>query len=674
MPLPTLPMRARSRPLAWAAILTLGVHAPGLPSRAEGVPPTGRQEPGSVAVDAYARGLDLVGQGRWRDALDHWERARDSLSAAGVQDPRIGIGYVEIATANEATELYATATEMVLWGLSGTPVAASSDAIRQELERVRVILSDEERRRWASLDEAPDAEVVRALKRFWVEKDPTPTTRENERLIEHWTRIRDARSRFVRNTRSVIGTDDRGLVYLRFGEPARSDHGFLGASEQEMRIRLPGTRHAEDRANLRRYDVNPQYEVWVYDRLNDQGFTYFLFGNVDGTGPFELVDGVHELIPPSARSAASARATSGGVPAEHYLQLFYYQDLSVLGGHFGRRFGELERLWNLYTERRRSYVSATGAAPQESELEALEFRFRDEDTYNPPNPPQVPVLSEFEGRARDEIVAQMVRTLSDDDVPLLVLLSASAPRLTADRRAAYRQELALPGWTMRHSLIIRDEDLDEVGRLVQPVDPRRADVASFVIRHVPRPLHLTVTAQTLQEARAPDDDPDAEAPRSDTLVASSRLPGQVHLVPDAPLSPDTTRFEMSDLLTGTPLPPGIDGEGLPYEVLPARTLWRRDPLRIYLELYHIGRAADGSTDLRARFRVVPLDDDGEVDSDREALELDQVRLTPEARTYREFFDIALRDQDLGRYRLEVEVTDGLRGQTVLRTAEIRLVD
>lgn len=675
---PSLPMRRRGRgPARWLP-LALGLAVPGvLPAQVEGAPapvPAGRQDPS--AADPYARGMALVGEGRWRDALDFWERARDSLSAAGVQDPRIGFGFVEVATANDASDLYDTATEMVLWGLSGSPVADASDAVRMELERIRVILPDDERREWESLDEASDDDVVRRIKRFWVEKDPTPTTPENERLIEHWTRIREARGRFVQNTRSVIGTDDRGLVYLRFGEPDRSDGGFLGASEQEMRIRLPGTRHSADRANLRRYDVSPQYEVWVYDSLNDQGFTYFLFGNVDGTGPFELVDGVHRLIPPSARSAASARATSGGVPAEHYLQLFYYQDLAVVGGHFGRRFGELERLWNSYTERRRSYVSATGAAPQESELEALEFRFRDEDTYNPPNPPQVPVLSEFEGRARDEIVAQMIRTLSDDGVPLLVLLSASAPRLTADLRSAYRQELTLPGWTMRHSLIIRDRDLDEVGRLVRPVDPRRADVASFVIRHVPQPLHLTVTAQTFQEAPEadPDDPASADTPPSDTLVASGRLPGQVHLVPGPPLDPDTARFEMSDLLTGTPPPPGIDPEGLVYEVLPSRSLWRRDPLRIYLELYHLGRLADGSTDVRARFRVVPIGDDGEVDPEREALELDQVRLTPRGSTYREFFDIALRDQAVGRYRLEVEVTDGLRGQTIRRVAEIRLVD
>lgn len=653
----------RHRSLPWAGLLGL-VFLPAAGAAEQSSEPPGEASPARF----YEDGLRLAGQGLWEDALTLWDEARDQFADGGERDPRIGIGYVELATEREATEFYGTASEMLLWALSGAPIDEGREAIRTELERVRAILSEEERQRWAEWDDAPEADVAMRLKRFWVEKDPTPTSPENERLIEHWLRIHEARRRFTFNTRSVIGTDDRGMIFLRFGEPARSDNGFLGASEQEMRIRLPGARHSADRAALRQYDTNPQYEVWVYDRLNDQGFTYFLFGNIDGTGPFELVDGVHELIPPAARSAASARNVAGGVPAEHYLQLFYYQDLSVVGGHFGRRFGELERLWNLYTERRRSYVSATGAAPRESELEALEYRFRDEDEYNPPNPPQVPVLSEFEGRARDEIVAQMVRTLSDDGTPLLVLLSTSAPRITADRRSAYRQRLDLPGWTMRHAVLIRDENLDEVGRLVQPVDPRRADVASFVLRHVPRPLHLTVTAQTLQEA------PETEGqPRPDTLVASNRLPGQVHLVPGTPLSTDTAHFEMSDLLTGTPLPPGMDLEGLPYEVLPARTLWRRDPLRVYLELYHLAWGGDGA-DVVGSFRVVPLGDDGSVDDERDPITLDDVRLTPSGPTYREFFDISLRDQETGRYRLEVEITDRIRGETLRRTVELRLVD
>lgn len=659
----------RPAPFLAAFALLAGGASPsaGLQSDGPGDPPP---EESAGPPSFYEEGLALVEEGRWREGLSLWEAARDDLATQSIQDPRIGFGYMEVATENEATDLYATASDMVLWGLSGDPVPVAHDAIHEELERIRMIVPDTAQGYWESMAEAPVDDLLLQLKRFWVELDPTPLTSENERLIEHWERIREARRRFVYNRSSPIGTDDRGAVFVRYGEAPRTDRGSLGASESEMRLRLPGTRHSQDRSVLRGYDTNPQYEVWVYDELNDQGFTYFLFGNIDGTGPFELVTGVEELIPPAARSAATARNVAGGVPADHYLRLFYYQDLSVVGGHFGSRFGELDRLWNLYSERRRSYVSATGAAPQESELEALEIRFREEDVYHPPNPPQKAVLSEFEGRARDEVVAQMIRTLSEDEVPILVVLSTSAPRLRADRRQAYREELQIPGWAMRHALLIRDQQLDEVGRLEKPIDPTRADVASFVIRHVEQPLHLTVTAQTWQQAPQEDDAP---PPAPDSLVESERLPGQVHFRPGAPLDPDTSRLEMSDLLTGTPIPPGVDGGALPYDVLPAQTLWRRDPLRIYMEVYHIARRG-GASDLRARFSVIPLTDEGEIDDDRESITLDDVRLEPEGRSYREFFDISLRDQEPGRYRLEVEITDAIRQETRRRTSELRLVN
>lgn len=214
---------------------------------------------------------------------------------------------------------------------------------------------------------------------------------------------------------------------------------------------------------------------------------------------------------------------------------------------------------------------------------------------------------------------------------------------------------------MRHTLIIRDQELDEVGRLVQAVSSERADVSSFAIRHVTQPLHLTLTARTLR-----DDE------ESDTLVASDRLPGQVHLRPEPPLTTDTARLEVSDLMTGTTVPPGMDVSTLPYAILPSRRIWRQDPLRIYLEMYHLGQEG-GSAHLEALFRVIPLDDAGEVDDEREVIALD-FQAEPIGATYREFFDVALRDQRPGRYRLQVEITDRVRNQTVRRQAVFELVD
>lgn len=621
-------------------------------------------DPAALPDDGFVEaGRALLEREGPEAALAFWEEAWGELAARGVHDPALGVAFIETAAALPDSSWRATATDLYLWSLTSPLVPGGRSVLEEELERVLLLVDPETSDRMAEFRTASDSALARELKRFWIERDPTPVSPANERLLEHWERILHARENFVYTRRPPLGTDDRGVVYLRYGEPDRVVKGHLGASEHELQIRVP--RSLEARQRIRQYDPNPQFEVWVYDRLNEAEFSYFLFGNRDGTGPFERVDGVHELIVPSARSTASSRFTPGGIPASYYMELFYYQDLSRVGGFFGDRFSELDQLWNKYIHRGNNFTSAGRASPTTSEVEMFTDRYRMEDEFYPPGVPARPVDSEFEGRARDELVAQSMRVLSDDDVPLLVVVGASAPRLTADRRSAYSQgRFDLPGWVMRHSLIVRDRDLSEVGRLVQPVEARRADVSSFVIRHVPEPLHLTLTAQTLVE------DPEAAA---DTLVDSGRYPGQVHIVPEEPLVADRGRFELSDLLTGTIVPPEFQFSGLPYPLLPARQLWVQDPLRVYLEMYHMGTAADGRARLDASFRVVPLLEDGTRDRDREPLTL-QVELTPSTGgAYRETFDMQLRDQEPGRYLLEVEIHDRIRDQVRRRSAELRLM-
>jgi len=55
------------------------------------------------------------------------------------------------------------------------------------------------------------------VRRYWRLRDPTPTTEENERLIEHERRIGDAKRDFAAKTAS--GWDDRGDVWIAFGAP-----------------------------------------------------------------------------------------------------------------------------------------------------------------------------------------------------------------------------------------------------------------------------------------------------------------------------------------------------------------------------------------------------------------------------------------------------------------------
>lgn len=64
--------------------------------------------------------------------------------------------------------------------------------------------------------EISEDEFPEYLRRFWDSRDPDPTSRINERLVEHYRRITYARVMF---SRSGFPWDRRGEIYVRYGEP-----------------------------------------------------------------------------------------------------------------------------------------------------------------------------------------------------------------------------------------------------------------------------------------------------------------------------------------------------------------------------------------------------------------------------------------------------------------------
>jgi GWxTD domain-containing protein len=82
-------------------------------------------------------------------------------------------------------------------------------------EEVPYIISDEERKTFKAL--ATDQERERFVEQFWLRRDPTPGTPENEFRDEHYRRIAYANNRF---TASIPGwKTDRGRIYIQYGPP-----------------------------------------------------------------------------------------------------------------------------------------------------------------------------------------------------------------------------------------------------------------------------------------------------------------------------------------------------------------------------------------------------------------------------------------------------------------------
>lgn len=613
------------------------------------------EAPQDVSEDPYARGLELRESGDWASALEVWERARESLGKETRSDPRIGIAFVETTVEHRAYWQYEAASEMYLWGFGGSNLETHADVVREEVERVLPLLDPEEAEVWRSEIEENIELVANRLQRFWVEKDPTPGSVVNERLMEHWQRIVYARENFQNNSRTVYRTDDRGLIYVKYGEPGMKRAGALGATEMELRIWVTDPGSA---AMLRQLDRHPNYEVWVYDSLRPDRLTYFLFGNRGGTGQFELVDGVEDLISDAAYSPSSRRRMPGGIKAFYFLQLFYYGDLAPIGGPFARRHEELSQLWGGAESRGISY--GVGAVPpRESAVQALELRYREENRSNPETTPTVASRSEYEARRREvEVMAWPMRVLSPEDEPRLVLMALSSPRLSLSGLGVPGARLQLPTYAMRHTLIVRDARFDEIGRVSNWVGGELENVSTFTLRHIDTALDYTVLAEVFASREA-----EGLAPGAEPLAAA-----QTVVAPPEPLTTAAESLELSDVLTGIEIPQAYASEEFPFPILPSHQIWYPDPVKVYLEVYHLALGEDGTARFKVDVEVTPVAALGR----GEAARTITLGLDYESDTSRKAVAIDIANVPLGSYFLRVTVTDLISGQSRARTVPVEL--
>jgi len=106
-------------------------------------------------------------------------------------------------------------------------------------ERVRYnglqyLLNNHQKKQYLSLETRDERDGW--LERFWLEMDPTPTTRSNERRKEHRDRVELAVARY--GCEDPPGWDDRGEILIRFGHPDSTKRVWAEINRLEQR--MPG--------------------------------------------------------------------------------------------------------------------------------------------------------------------------------------------------------------------------------------------------------------------------------------------------------------------------------------------------------------------------------------------------------------------------------------------------
>src|ERR1700678_2137252 len=112
------------------------------------------------------------------------------------------------------------------------------DKLRKELETpyrkwlnedVSYIITDEERQAFKRLN--TDDEREQFIEQFWLRRDPTPDTEENEFKEEHYRRIAYANEHYASGIPGWKA--DRGRIYITFGPPDEiEDHSSGGFYER----------------------------------------------------------------------------------------------------------------------------------------------------------------------------------------------------------------------------------------------------------------------------------------------------------------------------------------------------------------------------------------------------------------------------------------------------------
>jgi GWxTD domain-containing protein len=156
-----------------------------------------------------------------------------------------------------------------------------AERLRKELETpfkkwlnedVVYIISDEEKKAFKALQ--TDEERESFIEQFWLRRDPSPDTEENEYREEHYRRIAYANDNFASG---IPGwKSDRGMIYIKYGAPDERDQHNGGTEQREI---------TEGGGTTSMYP----YEKWRYRYLDGIGTNVEIeFVDTTMTGEFHM--------------------------------------------------------------------------------------------------------------------------------------------------------------------------------------------------------------------------------------------------------------------------------------------------------------------------------------------------------------------------------------------------
>lgn len=619
--------------------------------------------------DYYKIGLEYKQHGDWVSALMAWLQGKKTLDASGLVDPRIGFAFIELATEYRAKEFYQDACDLYFWALSTRDWHKFSQYLIEEMERTGPLVDLKVLNRWRAL--VPDQlnQLAENLKRFWMKRDPAISTALNERLIEHWERIAYARQHFKKNKQTVYGTDDRGLIYVKYGKPDREFQGTLGTNRLELKrwtdVLVDNSRESigqteELMETIERFNNYPEYELWIYNRLSPNAPTFFIFGRKEGIGSFGLRSGVEEFVPKRAFSRINAKYGGGIIPGAILLTVYYAQ-LMHLNNFFADRYYDLEYTWTTIFDKR----GALAARQINNSMKLKTLGYELENKSSPLNRDAPIEKSTFEDQLAKVNLVNTVFRFLDNNTPKISIITLAFPEFSSSL-LDWNNPNTIPDYSVNQYLIVQDENSTEIKRLYDHITHKNNLVSIFTLDHTPEQKQYKIISEILtsQSIKLAHVSKEANSYIEVIGLGKTKINGK------NPLSTDPARLELSDLIIGVnTADPGLQNR-LPFDLIPSTKIWPTDFLKIYMEIYHLFLDSDGMAHFKMDFQVAKLE--GKKNKRKRMISLsfdfdsDQPNTT-------QSFNIDISKLKPGNYELSVQVRDMVSKQAKIRTVPFSIV-
>ncbi|MEQ8524667.1 GWxTD domain-containing protein [Gracilimonas sp.] len=644
-----------------------------------------------IPTDPYQEGKNAIEKGDWKEGITIWIQYSNIADSSEI-DPRIGFEYIEFITQNKYKKYYKYAAPLYYKALSRNSVDKYKSVYLKELEKAKPLIENKDYRLWKNQIEDGDIKGLENLKKFWQQKDVTISDTYNERLIEFWERIAYIKKTFNRNKSTVYGTDDRGLIYLKLGNPDYIREGVLQynqlqaegwaqtiiinnynsttsisdssfASSSLIGASYNSTALAKNLAYLaRQYFDYPQYEIWIYKNENDYRNLVHIFGQNGNTGEFSIINTIDDFIPRSAFRKNYASDSQYPVPPATLLQMIYYSQLTTIDRFFASTYIDLQEDILNNTEINNRNLAHKYRSIHQSKMNTLTALNPSEksglDDLNTLN------LNVRRYRILDENNQNMVITYLYAAPYEQILMSTLTGELSPENLLLnYTIQLRDNNW----NLLFKDVRSTRLNDAVLQNNANNYITVAFLVPNIEDANNLFGVELTAINSGDVD-----SSEKVENLKAYSKLEEKSM----EPLSTDPNQLEASDLILGYADSSSIEaGSEIPFFITPDNIIPTNNSLFLRFEVYHLD-LDNGSSEFSMNYRITEVEDGffKRLFNRNNELKSITVNLNSSSSTYKNSFEIVTEKLEPGTYNLIATIKDLNSGQEIEKEIEFSISD